>query len=102
MPRMTTKSSRWWSKRRFSCLSLLLSLANVGIIWGPIALAHAAGEHHIPSISRVADLASLLSIFASFALAVAALVADPDRIMALFSVVIACFSFYICGIPMFV
>jgi hypothetical protein len=97
---MTIDTAIWWSKRRFGCISLALSSAEIIIIWGAIGLFQMPGEHNALIFSKVTSITLLAGMLGSFGFAVAGLVSDSHRPTAFVAIVMAGVAFFICGVPL--
>ena len=99
---MTVETATWWSKRRFACISLAVSLAEILIVGGTLVLIQTSKQPPTPLMARLVDTAWLVGGLGSFALAIAALVADPDRRTAFFTLIVAIVVGLVCGFPLMV
>lgn len=99
---MTEETANFWSRSKFGCISLVLSLAEIGIIWSPLALVWTSGKHLTPLVVTVSSTTWLLGGLVSFGFAVAGLVTDSNRVAALIAVIVAVVTFLVCGLPMLV
>jgi len=99
---MTVEASRWWSRRRFSIVSLMLSLAYAIIMGWAYFSVQVSKNPPTPHIVNQIDTAWLLGGLTSFGFAVAALVADSDRRAAIFAMIVAVMVCLICGVPIMV
>lgn len=99
---MTVETATWWSKRRFACISLAVSLAEILIIGGTLVLIQTSKQPPTPLMVRLADTTWLIGGLGSFGFAVAGLVADPDRRTAVFTMIVAIVAAAICGFPLMV
>ena len=52
---MTVETATWWSKRRFACISLAVSLAEILIIGGTLVLIQTSKQPPTPLMVRLAD-----------------------------------------------
>lgn len=96
-------SGNWWSKRKFGLISVTLSLIEVFVIYGAVALVLTSNGQHVPPwIRSVVDWAFLIGGLSSLGFAVAGLVADPHRLVALIAVVVTMLTFVVCGFQMLV
>jgi hypothetical protein len=93
---------RWWSKSRFGCLSLALSLAEIAIMWGDVALVQRSDRHSMQLLLNVNSAAWLIGGLGSLGFAVAGLVADSHQLTALVAVFVTVAAFVICGVQMLV
>lgn len=99
---MTVENATWWSKRRFACISLVVSLVEVLIIGGTMVLIQTSKRPPTPLMVRLVDTTWLICGLGSFAFALVALVADPDRRTAFFTMIVAIVAGLICGFPLMV
>lgn len=99
---MTVQTATWWSKRRFACISLALSLAEIIIMGGIVVLVQMSRQPPTALILRLTDTTWLIGGFGSFGFAVAGLVADSDRRTALSMVIVSIVTSLICGVPLMV
>jgi hypothetical protein len=99
---MTVELAKWWFKRKFGCISLALSFAQIVIIWSPLALFQISGRHPTFLIVNLSSTTWLIGGLGSFGFAVAGLTADSQRMTALVALVGAIVTFVICGLPMLV
>ena len=99
---MTGEVSKWWSKRKFSVLSLVLSLAEVTIIGCALVWVLMSKQPPIPPIMKLTDTTWLVGGLSSFGLAVAGLVVDSARRTAVFALIVAIVVSVICGVPLMV
>ena len=99
---MKTGAGQWIFKRKFGCISLALSLVEIAVIWGVVLVVQlfSSGTPHL--IVRTAEATWLLAGPASLALAVAGLIADSRRMIALFAFVAAPSAWWFCGLRMIV
>jgi hypothetical protein len=96
------EASRWWSRRKFSIVSLMLSLAYATIMGWAFVSVQMSKQPPTPHIENQIDTAWLVGGLASFGFAVAALVADSDRKVAIFAMIVAVMVCLICGVPIMV
>ena len=99
---MTVEASKWWSTRRFSIVSMMLSLAYAIIMGWAYFSVQVAKTPPTPHIVNQIDTAWLTGGLLSVGFAVAALVADSDRKAAIFAMVVAAMVTLICGVPLMV
>lgn len=100
---MTVQTASWWSKRKFGCISLAISLAETFIVYGGVLLVQTSKQPHAPPlIVSVASTAWLVGGLGSFGFAVAGLVADSHRMAALIALVLTIVTFVVCGLQMLV
>jgi hypothetical protein len=100
---MTVQTANWWSKRKFGCISLAISLAETFIVYGGVLLVQTSKHPHAPPlIVSVASTAWLLGGLGSLGFAVAGLVADSHRMMAFIAVIVTVATFLVCGSQMLV
>jgi len=96
-------TAKWWSERRFGLVSLAVSLLEVFIIYGAVALILIMKLQHTPP--RILQLATgtwLLGTLGSFEFGIAGLIADARRLAAFVALVIALATFFVCGLQMLV
>ena len=99
---MKVEASRRWSKRKFSIVSLMLSLAYATLMVCAFVSVQISKQPPTPHIVNQIDTAWLLGGLTSFGFAVAALVADSDRRAAIFAMIVAVMVSLICGVPLMV
>jgi len=99
---MTGKTANWWSKRRLGSISLALSLVEIVIMWGDVALVQTPSRQTMHLLLNVNTWAWLLGGLGSLGFAVAGLVADSHRMTAFVAVIVAVAAFFICGLQMLV
>lgn len=93
----TLKTAEWWAPRRFGCISLALSLAEVAAIGAAILFVQSSSHHDITKIQSVASGAWLLCGIGSLGFAVAGLVADAKRFTAFLAIILTVLTFVVCG-----
>ena len=99
---MTVEASRWWSTRRFSIVSLILSLTYAIVMGWAYVSVQMSKTPPTPHVVNQIDTAWLVGGLFSFGFAVAALVADSDRRAAIFAMIVAVMVGLICGVPLMV
>jgi hypothetical protein len=99
---MTVETATWWSRHRFACISLAVSLAEILIMGGTLVLIQRSKLPPTPQMVRLVDTVWLVGGLGSFGFAVAALVADPDRRTAFFTLIVAIVVGLVCGFPLMV
>ncbi len=100
---MTVKTANWWSKSKFGCISLAISLAETFIVYGGVVLVLTSKQPHAPPlIVSVASTAWLLGGLGSFGFAVAGFVADSHRMTAFVALIVTIATFLVCGLQMLV
>jgi hypothetical protein len=93
----------WWSDRRLGLVSLAVSLLEVIIVYGGVALIVGMKlQHTPPRLLHVASIAWLLGTFFSFSFAIAGLIADAQRLASFVALVMAMATFLVCGLQMIV
>lgn len=99
---MTVKMTTGWSRRKFAYISLMLALAEI-LMMG-IALFRIQRSHQppTPQVLSIIDTTWLIGGLGSFGFAVAAIVADFDRKVAIFALWVSIVVSLICGIPLMV
>jgi len=98
---MRGEVSKWWSTRRFSVLSLVLSLAEATIM-GCALVAVRMSKQPPTYIPNLTDTTWLVGGLTSFGFAVAALAADSDRRTAICAVIVSIVVSLICAVPIMV
>jgi hypothetical protein len=73
----TLKTAEWWAARRFGCISLALSLAEIAAIGAAILVVHSS-RHHEDSECVASDM-WLLGGIEALGFAMAGLVADTKH-----------------------
>ena len=99
---MTVQTATWWSKRRFACISLAVSLAEILVIGGTLVFLQTSKQPPTHRMVKLTDFTWLIGGLGSFGFAVAALVADSDRRTAFFTMIVAIVAAAICGFPLMV
>ncbi len=100
---MEAQKTTWWSKRKFGCISLALSLAETLIIYGAVVLVQTSRQPHAsPLILRMASTTWLVGGLGSLGFAVAGLVADSHRMAAFIALIVTIVTFLVCGLQMLV
>ena len=100
---MEAQTATWWSKRKFGCISLALSLAETLIIYGAAVLVQTSKQPHAsPLILRMASTTWLVGGLGSLAFAVAGLVADSHRTTAFIALIVTIVTFLVCGLQILV
>jgi hypothetical protein len=100
---MEAQTATWWSKRKFGCISLALSLAETLIIYGAAVLVQTSRQPHAsPSILRMASTTWLVGGLGSLGFAVAGLVVDSHRTTALIALIVTIVTFLVCGLQVLV
>ena len=99
---ITIEASKWWSRRRFSIVSLMLSLAYATIMIWAFVSVQMSKQPATPHPVNQIDTAWLVGGLISFGFAVAALVADSDRRAAIIAMIVAVMVSLICGVPLMV
>jgi hypothetical protein len=85
--------------QRFACLSTAVSLAEILIVWGGVAIAFALPHlnwHWMGWVFHYTVMAGLSSII----LAAVGLFRDPDREFAILALVLGLFTTGVCGIAL--
>jgi hypothetical protein len=96
-------STSWWSKRKFGCISLAMSLVETIIVYGGVVLVQTSKQPHAPPfVVSVASTAWLVGGLGSFGFAVAGLVADSRRTTAIVAMIATIAAFFVCGLQMLV
>jgi hypothetical protein len=106
-----SEKAHWWSGRILACISLAISLSQLLIIGGAIALVQMAlvqtspspapGERGAP-IYRIAAVAWLIGGLGSVVFALTGLAFDSRRMTALAALIVAILTILICGTQMLV
>jgi hypothetical protein len=91
------KTAEWWAARRFGCISLAVSLAEIVAIGAAILVIESPSHHNITRIQSVAADAWLLGGIGSLGFAVAGLVADAKRFTAFLAIILTVLTFVVCG-----
>ena len=100
---MAAQTATWWSKRKFGCISLALSLAETLVIYGAAVLVQTSRQPHAsPLILRMASTTWLVGGLGSLGFAVAGLVADSHRTTASIALILTIVTFLVCGLQMLV
>jgi hypothetical protein len=87
----------WWTTRRFGCISIALSLAEIAAIGTAIVVVQLSSHRDIPRIQSLAADAWLLGGIGSLGSAVAGLVADLNRFTAFLAIILTVLTFVACG-----
>jgi hypothetical protein len=91
------KIASWWNPRRFGCISLALSLAEIAAVCTAVAVVQSSNRHDIARIQKLAADAWLLGGIGSLGFAVAGLVADANRLTAFLASIFTVLVFVACG-----
>lgn len=91
------KATNWWKPRRFGCISLALSLAEIAAIGIAILVVRSSIHQDVTRIQSVAADAWFLGGVGSLGCAVAGLVADAKRFTAFLAIILTLLAFVICG-----
>jgi hypothetical protein len=94
---VTGKCADWWTVRRFGCVSLALSLAEIAAICIAIFVVQSSSHRYILRIQSLAADAWLLCGIGSLGFAVAGLVADANRFTAFLAIILTVLTFVVCG-----
>jgi hypothetical protein len=97
---VTVDMAEWWSKRRFSCVSLAMSLGEILVVGCVVVSVQISKHDATPGIERLAGVAWLVGGIGSFGFAVVGLVSDSDRRTALLALVAAIVVFLVSGLPL--
>jgi hypothetical protein len=99
----TLQPETWWSKCKFGCISLAISLTETFIVYGGVFLVQTSKQPHAPPlIVNVAGAAFLLGSIGSLGFAITGLVADSRRATAFVALVVTMATFLGCGLQMLV
>ena len=99
---MKIEASTWWSRRKFSIVSLILSLGYATIMGWAYVSVQMSKQPPTPNIVNHIDTAWLVGGLTSFGFAVPALVADSDRKAAISAMIVAVMVCLICGVPLMI
>ena len=91
---------RFWSKHKMASISLALSILELVIVWGTVAVVRSFGQQL--TLLRLMAIAWIGGGLASIVSAVAAIVVDPRREIGVLALIVAVAVFLICGLPMLV
>jgi len=91
------KVANWWKPRRFGCISLALSLAEIAAIGTAVAVVQSSNHPDIARIQSLAADAWLVGGIVSLGFAVAGLVADAERLTAFLATILTVLTFVACG-----
>jgi hypothetical protein len=97
---MTAEIAAWWSKHKLAYISLAISLVEVLVIGGVLVSIQMSKQPPTPHLVGLTDTTWLMSGLGSFGFAVVGLVADSDRRMAFFALIVATVVSLICGFPL--
>jgi uncharacterized membrane protein len=97
LPEEMPRLHDWWTARRFGCISLALSLAEIAAIGTAIFVVQSSSHRDIPRIQSLAADAWLLGGIGSLGFAVAGLVADANRFTAFLAIILIVLTFVVCG-----
>lgn len=89
--------ANWWRPRRFGCISLALSVAEIAAIGTAVAIVQSSNHHDIARIQSLAADAWLLDGAGSLVFAVAGQVADANRLTAFLATIFTVLTFVACG-----
>ena len=87
----------WWKQRRFGCISLALSLAEIAAIGTAVLVAPSLNQHEIARVRSLAADSWLLGGIGSLGFAVAGPVADANRLTAFLATIFTVLTFVACG-----
>lgn len=82
----------------FAWISLVISLAEIAIVWGTTAFLYAHGPN--TSVYRITGAAWIIGTVLSLASAILALLSRRHRRIGLIALIVAGISFFVCGLPM--
>ena len=85
---------------KFGCISLALSLTEILVIWGGVALGRLWPQHNWQWLGNAFMYAFLVAGLGSVVFAVLGLVKDARRTLALVALVLALANFGICAPPL--
>jgi hypothetical protein len=85
---------------KFGCVSLALSLAEILVIWGGVAIGRLWHQHNWQCLGNAFLHAFLVAGIGSVVFAVLGLVKDTRRTLALVALVLAVANFGICALPL--
>lgn len=91
------KVENWWKARRFGCISLALSLAEIAAISAAVAIVQSSNRHDIARIRNLAADVWLLGGIGALVFAVAGLVLDTKRLTAFLAAISTVLIFFACG-----
>ncbi len=91
------KVANWWKPRRFGCISLALSLAEIAAIGAAVAIVQSLNHHNIARIQNLTADVWLLGGIGALGFAVAGLVADAKRLTAFLATIFTVLIFFACG-----
>jgi hypothetical protein len=91
------EKANWWEPRRFGCISLALSLAEIAAVATAVLVVPSSNRHDIARIQSLAADAWLLGGIGSLGFAVAGLVADANRLTAFLAAILTVLIFVACG-----
>ena len=94
---MAGKTANWWAPRKFGCISLALSFAEIAAIGTAILVVRLSSQPEIARIQSAAAGAWLLGALSSLGFAVAGLVADSNRLTAFIAIIFTVLTFVGCG-----
>jgi hypothetical protein len=91
------KVANWLKPRRFGCISLAMSFAEVAAVVTAVVVVQSSNRHDIVRIQSLAADAWLLGGIGSLGFAVAGLVADANRLTAFLASIFTVLAFVACG-----
>ena len=95
------KTDNWWSRHRFGCVSLTISLVELAIFGSLVMLARLSpGSLHPTLVARLGAVSWVLGFLGSFGFAVAGVITDTRKLTALISVIISLGTLAICTLTM--
>ena len=98
----TSETANCYSKSRFGCISLALSLAEIVIMWGDVVLFRSADNQTMRMLLHVNSITWFMGGLCSFGFAIAGLVADAHRSTAFVALMMSIVAFLVCGLQMLV
>lgn len=91
----------WFRLRRFGCISLALSMAEVFIVYSVFVAVHMSRQSASPLMWKIFG-AGLLVGFSSVPFAIGGLVADSRKLTAFIAIFVSIAAFLVCGFPVMV
>ncbi len=82
----------------FAWISLLISLAEISIVWGTTVFLYVHGPN--TSVDRITGAAWIIGAALSLVSAIVALLNRRHRRVGLIALIVAVLSFFVCGLPM--
>jgi hypothetical protein len=99
---MKVQTAKWWSGRKLGLTSLVVSIAEILVIYGAVVIVQTSHQPNVPLLRKAVDTVYLVGGLGSLGFAVAGIVADSHRRTAFFALIAAVMTFLVCGLQMLV